>query len=115
MLAAVLMVVQAATAQPAADRYRLLTRADVPCEASADGADDIVVCGKREADGFRVPLIEAAESDRDRPLDYAARLLDGRTNVCGVTSRVFTDCGMVGVSAKVGFDGKVTRERPLAP
>lgn len=114
MLAAVLMVVQAATAQPAPDRYHLLTRADAPCEVKADGSD-IVVCGKREADGFRVPLIEPTESDRDRPLDYAARLLDGRTNVCGVTSRVFTGCGMAGVSAKVGFDGKVTRERPLAP
>jgi hypothetical protein len=112
MLAAVLMIAQAASAMPALERYRERTRADVPCRVSDDPAE-ISVCGRREADRYRVTFIEPAESDRDRPLEYTDRLLDGRTKACGVNA--FTDCGMVGVSAKMGFDGKVTRERPLAP
>ena len=112
MLAAVLMIAQAVSAAPVLENYRARTRADVPCRVSTDPAD-ITVCGAREADRYRVSFIEPAESDRDRPLEATARLLDGRTKVCGVTG--FTDCGMVGVSAKIGFDGKVTRERQLAP
>lgn len=112
MLAAVLMIAQAATAAPVPDRYRERTRAEVPCAISTDPAE-ITVCGARAADRYRVTFIEPAESDRDRPLEFTDRLLDGRTKVCGVTG--FTGCGMVGVSAKMGFDGKVTRERQLAP
>ena len=112
MLAAMLMIAQAATAAPALESYRERTRADVPCRVSSDPAD-ITVCGARAADRYRVTFIEPAESDRDRPLEWTDRLLDGRTKVCGVTG--FTDCGMVGVTAKMGFDGKVTRERQLAP
>lgn len=113
MLTAVLMIAQAVSAE-LPDRYRTLTRADVPCIGS-EGDADIVVCGRRAADDYRVPFVVPAESDRDRPLDYAERLLDGGTNTCGITTRTFSNCGMVGVSVRAGFDGKVTRERPLAP
>lgn len=112
MLVAVLMLAQAASAE-LPDRYRALTRAEVPCQATAD-PDEITVCGAREADGYRITFIAPAESDRDRPHEYTERLLDGRTNVCGISSRTFRDCGFVGVTMKTGFDGKVTRERPLA-
>ena len=112
MLVAVLMIAQAAGAAPELERYRARTRADVPCQVSTDPAE-ITVCGAREADRYRLSFIEPAESDRDRPLEATARLLDGRTKACGVNA--FTDCGMIGVSAKMGFDGKVTRERRLAP
>lgn len=112
MLAGLLMIAQAASAAPEMDAYRERTRADVPCQISTDPAE-ITVCGARAADRYRVSFIEPAESDRDRPLELTDRLLDGRTRVCGVTA--FTNCGMVGVSAKMGFDGKVTRERQLAP
>ena len=114
MLAGLLMIAQAASATPALDRYVERTRAEIPCAISDDPAE-ISVCGLREADRYRVTFLAPAESDRDRPHDYTARLLDGRTHVCGVTSRILTGCGMVGVRTRVGFDGTVTRERPLAP
>ncbi len=114
MLAGLLMFAQAASATPALDQFQARTRAEIPCAISDDPAE-ISVCGLREADRYRITFVTPAESDRDRPHDYAARLLDGRTSVCGVTSRILTGCGMVGVRTKMGFDGTVTRERPLAP
>lgn len=114
MLAPLLMIAQAAAADPVVAQYLDRTRAEVPCLLSDDPAD-ITVCGRREADQYRVPFVTPPENDRDRPLDMADRLLDGQTEKCGITSRVLTRCGMVGVSTKIGLDGKVTRERPLAP
>lgn len=114
MLVALLTMTQVAATDPVVAQYLERTRAEVPCLLSDDPAD-ITVCGRRESDHYRVPFEEPAESDRDRPLQYTDRLLDPHTKKCGITSRAFSGCGMVGVSASVGFDGKVTRERPLAP
>lgn len=83
---------------------RALTRADVPCEQpKAD--DEIVVCGAREADKYRVPFVAAGNTSNSVPLRTSTLTRDYQRMQCGQTA--FTSqCGsMVGVSATIGSDG----------
>lgn len=113
MLEAVLMMAQAASVSGALADYAERTRAEVRC-ASTGEAGEVRVCGRREADHHRVPLIQPA--DIDHVPARTARLLDPATFVCGVTGAAFIKCGKAGVSTRIGFDGSIAvQERPLAP
>lgn len=84
--------------------YRSLTRADVPCE-QPNGDDEIVVCGAREADKYRVPFVTAGNVNNSVPLRTGTLTKDYQRMQCGQTA--FTaQCGsMVGVSGTIGQDG----------
>lgn len=83
--------------------YRVMTRADVPCERPND-SDEIVVCGAREADKYRVPFVSASGRD-SVPLRTSTLTRDYQRMECGQTA--FTaQCGsMFGVSATISADG----------
>ncbi|MGK6318525.1 hypothetical protein [Sphingomonas sp. DT-204] len=54
------------------------TRAEMPC-ATSHRSDDILVCGRREADRYRVSLVtsdirDAVPIERSRLLDQASRV-----------------------------------------
>lgn len=102
----------------AIDRYRAVTSVEPHCGKPSDSRE-ILVCGARRADRWRVPFIgydagdprgESVSAERNR-LAAAPRVPCGR-------GAIIADCGGgVGVKATVGFgaSGTETRLRPLAP
>lgn len=107
-----------AQADVAIDRYRSVTSVEPRCARPTDGRE-ILVCGARRADRWRVPFLgydagdpraEGVSAERNR-LSAAPRMPCGQ-------GAIIADCGgMIGVKASVGFgaSGTETRLRPLAP
>jgi hypothetical protein len=101
-------------ADAAVERYKQETRATIECDASKP--DDIVICGHREADRYRVPFVTI---DRDDPRNEAVaaereRLL-ARTNNCQELSTFLVGCGKVGVGVSSQHGVTLGGERPIAP
>jgi hypothetical protein len=101
-------------ADAAAERYRQETRATVDCSESKP--DDIVICGHREADRYRVPFVTI---DRDDPRNETVatereRLL-ARTNNCEELSTFLVGCGKAGVGVSSQHGVVLSGERPIAP
>jgi hypothetical protein len=94
--------------------YREQTRAVIPCERTAD-PDEVTICALREADKkYRVPFVTARAVD-NRPAE-TERVLEDVMFQCGVSGPFLAQCkGMVGVTASMGFDGKIVRKREPAP
>lgn len=94
--------------------HREKTRAAIACEKPSD-PNEVTICALREADKkYRVPFVTARAVD-NRPAE-TARVLEDTMFQCGVSGPFLTQCGgMVGVTASVGFDGKVVRKREPAP
>jgi hypothetical protein len=113
MLFLMLMLQDPPSPDAAMAKYRELTRVSVRCRAPEDG-DEIVVCANREADRFRLPLVEAYAGDHlpDKELD---RLIGQRIlPECG-QGAFMAKCGFVGVSVTAGGRAKGVKLRPLAP
>ncbi|WP_232318362.1 hypothetical protein [Sphingomonas sp. TDK1] len=97
--------------------YHSRTQAEIPCRAPNDQGE-IVVCSRREADRYRVPFV-SPDLSRDSDAARLNRLIGDPVQQgftpCG--EGAFTvRCGKVGVTATVGFDGKVKmQQRELAP
>ena len=96
---------------------RLLTSAEPRCRASASG-DDIIVCGRRDADRYRVPFTGYPDGDprNESVSGERNRLATAPLPACGLAWNQST-CGGVGVSVTVGFGGGLKEElrvRPLA-
>ena len=98
--------------ESAVTNYRQLTRADVPCERPR-GDDEIVVCGAREADKYRVPFVSAGRTRDSVPARTAYLTTDFGATECG-QGAFMVRCGAVGVSMTVGFDGQTVVKRELA-
>ena len=93
-------------------QYRARTRAEVPCDRPAR-PDDVVVCGRRVADRYRVPFVTA--DARDSVPAERARLLEPKMGGCGRVGAFFNDCGFVGVTTTVGNGGAAqVKTRKLA-
>lgn len=92
--------------------YRVLTRADVPCERPND-SDEIVVCGARNADKYRVPFVTAGRTRDSVPARTSYLTQDFGKPACG-GGAFLKDCGAVGVSVTMGFDGSTMVKRELA-
>lgn len=94
--------------------YREQTRAVIPCEKTAD-PDEVTICALRDADKkYRVPFVTARAVD-NRPAE-TERVLEDVMFQCGVSGPFLAQCkGMVGVTASMGFDGKIVRKREPAP
>lgn len=115
------LLLQLASAESAADRlfaqHRLLTTVAVRCPERAD-PDEVVVCGRRRADHFRLPLATVPDPGDPRHEGVPAereRLL-GRTNNCEEKSAFLIGCGKVGVGVTTGAGGtRILTARPLSP
>ena len=95
--------------------YREKTRATTRCIHGT--GDDVVVCGRRNADRYRVPLIEHDAGDpKHQGVPAERERLLARTDNCEEKSLFLVGCGMAGVSMTVGAGGvNVRGERPIAP
>ncbi len=97
--------------------YRKLTAVEPPCNRNPQG-NEIIVCARRDADRYRVPLTGVFETGDPR----AETLMGERERLqhimtpCDKRGPFLVDCGMIGVSVNtaIGGDGGI-RYRPLAP
>ena len=97
----------------ALETYQQRTTVEPRCRQAA--GDEIVVCGRREADRYRVPLIERDPGDpRGETLMGERERIQNKTTPCQQRGPYLVGCGMVGVtvSTTIGRDG--IRYRPLA-
>jgi len=119
MLAILLILAgQSADAQAALVHYRAVTATGPGCNTAANGTD-ITVCARRNADRYRLPLIEpTAGNPKIQDVSAERERLFARTSNCQEKSLFLVGCGKVGVGAKAGFGpGGIygARLRPLAP
>ena len=113
MSVALLMLLQSAP-DDALVRYREKTAAGPRCAAAAD-SDEVTVCGWRDADRYRVPLIERDPADpKNEGVPMERERMLARTSNCEEKSIFLIGCGKAGVS--VGTGGfHLAGERALAP
>ena len=119
MLAMLLILAgQSADAQTALVHYRAVTAVGPHCNSAANGAD-ITVCARRNADRYRLPLIEPSSGDpKIQDVPGERERLFARTSNCQEKSLFLIGCGKVGVGMKAGFGpGGIygAQIRPLAP
>ena len=98
-------------------RYEQLTQVSVRCARPVDPAA-IIVCGRRAADRWRVPLLgyDAGDPRGESVSGERNRLASEPRQDCGNTA-FFGQArcgGMVGVSVAMSFGGGGMRWRPLA-
>ena len=97
--------------------YWTATSVEPHCNQAA--GNEIMVCGRRAADRYRVPFIVYEKGDPRAEGFWGEReRIQHQTTPCQNLSIFLVGCGAVGVSAKVGFGaGGLTtpRLRPLAP
>jgi len=116
MIAALIVLLQAApsTASDAIEQYRRKTAAGPRC-AAAEDPQEVMVCGRRNADRYRVPLIERDPADpKNEGVPAERERMLARTSNCEEKSTFLVGCGMVGLSAGTG-GVHLAGERPLAP
>ncbi|MBB3911758.1 hypothetical protein [Sphingomonas desiccabilis] len=110
------VMAQQANVDAALAQYREATRAEYRCEPNAESGE-IVVCALRDADEYRVPILEPTPGD-PRIVDAVAereRLVKMPHLACGLAAS-YEGCGMIGVSATANSRGiGVAKPRPIAP
>jgi hypothetical protein len=107
------MAAPAGAADPM-DTYLDKTSAQPRCKAAA--GSDIVVCGRREADKYRVPFLIPTPGDpktRGVHEERAARL--AVKSPCESMGPYLVGCGAVGVTVSTKFGGGKMEYRPPAP
>jgi hypothetical protein len=101
-------------AAAALDRYHEATRATVECNATH--SDDILVCARRDADRYRVPLVTVnADDPRNQGVPAERARLIERPNNCQEKSAFLVGCGKVGVGVSSQHGIVLGGERPIAP
>jgi hypothetical protein len=106
-----------AAERPVIENYLALTSIEPRCSAPRAG-NEIVVCGRRRADRWRVPFIlkDAGDPSIQNVSAERNRLASEPKQKCGNT--IFgmqADCGMVGIGTSVGIGGdRAVKLRPLA-
>jgi hypothetical protein len=120
MLSLVLIIAaQSADAEAALAHYRAATAAGPRCGAAAANPRDVVVCARRSADRYRLPLIvQDAGNPKSQDVPGERERMLARTTNCQEKSLFLIGCGKAGVGAKASFgaDGiHGARLRPLAP
>lgn len=121
ILGLVLLIVAGAEEAPAPQSdqamltYQEMTAVAPRCRARA-GAD-ILVCGRRDADRYRVPYITATPGDPKALTVHQERAkLLARPVPCQERGPFLIGCGMVGVTVSTTLaNGKTEVERPPAP
>ncbi|MFV0623003.1 hypothetical protein ACBY01_03185 [Sphingomonas sp. ac-8] len=110
------VMAQQGAAETALTRYRNATRAEYRCERS-EAENEVTVCALRDADRFRVPILEPTPGDPKivDAISERNRLVKMPALACGLQTS-FEGCGMFGATATVNSNGVgVSRPRPLAP
>jgi hypothetical protein len=105
---------QTVTAETALITYseRMATR---PNCKRINTANEITVCGKRNADKYRVPLIVYDAGDpRAEGLWGERERIQHQTTPCEENSTFVVNCGSVGVSVSTRLDGARPKFRTLA-
>jgi hypothetical protein len=105
---------QSLTAETALMTYseRMATR---PNCKSARAANEIIVCGRREADKYRAPLIVYEKGDpRAEGLWSERARIQHQTTPCEENSVFLVGCGSVGISVSTKLDGSGPKFRKLA-
>lgn len=109
-----LLLLMADDANRLIETARARSAVDHRCVYSTDSTD-ITVCGLRNADRFRVPIIVHDPGDpRHEGVPAERQRLFARTTPIDELSPFLVGGGMAGVSAGVSSDGTPTF-RPLAP
>jgi len=117
-MAPMLVLLAAAASSDAAllAAYRAKTRAEVRCDATASSSE-ILVCGRRNADRYRVPFVTITPGDpAHEGVPQERYRLQARTTPCQDRGPFLVGCGSVGIGLKAG--GGKTRVgglRQLAP
>lgn len=118
LLPVLLLLAQDGSLDSAIREYREKSRADVPCTRTAD-ENEIVVCARRDADRYRVPLVTNS-AGREASGERLKTLLspDAAGFVACGKGAFMAKCGSVGVGVTVDGGGGThasTAYRPLAP
>ncbi|GAA0311958.1 hypothetical protein GCM10009087_22600 [Sphingomonas oligophenolica] len=108
---------QSADVDAALAHYHAVTAVGPRCGAAANPSD-VVVCARRGADRYRVPLIEYdAGNPKNQGVPAERERMLARTSNCREKSVFLVGCGSVGVGTRATFgpDGiQGARVRPLA-
>ena len=103
-----------ASTSDAIARYEQLTRGDPDCRRTR-ASDEIVVCGRREADRYRVPLIVSEKGDpRIETVGDERLRYQHQTTPCQNYEFFLVGCGMAGVSVSTKLNGSGVQYRKLA-
>lgn len=97
------------------DVYQEKTAAGPRCKISRSG-EDITVCGRRDADRYRVPLVVPTPGDPKLVNVPAERARLVATEApCQTRGPFLVGCGAVGVSVSTKLGTGKVEYRPLAP
>ena len=102
---ATLAVSAQAAEPPVVQKYLAMTRVEPRCSAPKAG-NEIIVCGRRRADRWRVPFVgyEIGDPRNEGVSSERNRLASEPRPTCGTTAFFSTSaCGMVGVTATIGI------------
>ena len=105
---------ESVTADTALSVYAERTQTRPNCRR-ARLANEIVVCGRRDADKYRIPFIVYDAGDpRGEGRPGERERLQHRTTPCQDHGPFLVGCGSVGVSISTRFDGTRLKLRKLA-
>lgn len=95
------------------ETYFERTSAEPKCKASA--GSEIVVCGRRGADRYRVPFLVPTPGDpKTMGVPAERALLTYEPKPCEQMGPYLIGCGMVGVSVSTKLGSGTVEYRPLA-
>jgi hypothetical protein len=100
---------------PTVQKYLALTRVEPLCSAPRAGSE-IIVCGRRRADRWRVPFVgyDAGDPRGESVSGERNRIASEPRPPCGTTAFFSTsNCGMVGISVgtSIGPGGGLKRRK----
>ncbi len=100
---------------PMLQKYQAMTRVEPRCSAPK-ASTEIIVCGRRRADRWRVPyLLKEAGDPSIQNVSAERNGLIPTTTPCQDRSIFLVGCGKVGLTASVGIgSGQGVKLRPLA-
>ena len=94
--------------------YRTRTAVEPRC-SRAQG-EEIIVCGRRHADRYRMVYLSYDRGDPrgEGVMGERERISADHPDKCGIGA-ILAHCGMAGVHVSTNFNGEAIRLRPLAP
>jgi hypothetical protein len=114
-LSPLLLLATPAAAQSADPLKTYTEKTSVVVRCARPAGEQIVVCGRRAADRWRVPFVGYAAGDPDTPDVMGEReRWQHKTTPCQNLSVFLVGCGMAGVSVSTRLDGSGPRLRKMA-
>lgn len=119
MVSRLAVLIPLALAAPAAAgdpmvAYLELTSAEPHCRQAA--GEEIMVCGRRDADRYRVPFLTTTPGDpKTRGVPEERAMLIAERTPCEALGPFLVGCGAVGFTVSTKIGGGKVEYRPLAP